>query len=51
VNGVPEYIELGERITKMRRGKGIFEQLMNIFVQNETIPSDAVQEDTGNAHS
>jgi hypothetical protein len=37
VNGVPEYIELGERITKMRRGKGgkgIIEQLMNIFVLN-----------------
>ena len=35
VNGVPEYIELGQRITKMRRGKwgkGIIEQLMNIFV-------------------
>ena len=34
-NGVPEYIELGERINKMRRGKGgkgIIEQLMNIFV-------------------
>ena len=34
-NGVPEYIELWERITKMRRGKwgkGIIEQLINIFV-------------------
>ena len=36
-NGIPEYIEQGERITKMRRGKGgkgIYEQLLNIFLHN-----------------